>query len=63
MFENVLRRYLGQNAQVTTPIGTVTGVLLSVAAGILTVRTTPTYGETEDVPVPLASISFVRVFS
>lgn len=65
MFDQELRNHIGQRVQVVTPTEIVSGILLSVTEGTLTVRTTeyPGYGDTEDVIINLSNVAYVRVFS
>lgn len=63
MFENELRQHVGRQVQIVTATDVVVGVLISVTSTIATVRTAPPpYGDSEDVPVALGVIAYVRVF-
>ncbi|MEX0416531.1 hypothetical protein [Bacillus sp. C30] len=61
LFTNELRGHVGELVQVITAVEIVSGILLSVTDGALSVQTSPSYGPPEDVTVRIPSIAYVRL--
>lgn len=63
MFQDTLRENVGSFVQIITAIDVINGTLLAVTDEAVVVRTSSSYGEPTDVTIPLATITYVRIFS